>query len=738
MTTIQTVSTPPPIIFELLAYGNSLRCKPEPIGWKECVREMNRNLDDGGITSTFLVKSLTFTGRPAQFLTDLLAEKECIAECKLLIGLFNKRTYSYEYDSTEYQINFESYKKVKVGKYAFGAQFDLINSSATQKLIDRKKVKLNVLSTETCGGLQLSDFPNETLMKVKFPEMKSTFSAKLNTKGLWKTDALYDLFALSKGVNSIPFTTYSSDFSEVQRVQYEFGQANPNDVTPVFHQSQEDKTITGFYNLNFYVDEAFGSWIGGYKKKCEIKYAIYNGLTQISDVKIDSFGDEKGYKNMVGSFPFELKEGESLYFYVDVTDTDGHVHFVRPKTKNSDTEFATQLQFIETIVNTPETIVEGLPIHEFMQRLSELMLDSQWSFYSEFFGRLDAPYFQDPVTKEYLYYASENQERFAHIFAGTNVRGLSIQDADAAINTTWEEAFKSLSAMYNLGYCIEKWTYGGVVRERLRVENLAWFFQDVMALDLSDRISKYDIEEAYMSEYAYVQIIGGYKNYVFLSKNGRGEYNTEVTRSTILPTSNDLDIQSEIAASTIMFSNCLQKPMSTYGSEDLDEDDKLLILKTQRETETPSTNAWKPEFEENMTIENGTSLFQNFSLNLFFTPYWNLIRNSSRIVIPLQKALSSKLKFRTTSKKSGLTTTYAGKTISENEDIVVGTLDAPLIDPIELTVTCEFTKIDLATMESNPYGYIKLTPTISGYLKKHSLKVFENKATFVLYKKHSA
>ena len=36
---------------------------------------------------------------------------------------------------------------------------------------------------------------------------------------------------------------------------------------------------------------------------------------------------------MVGSFPFELKEGV-IYFYVDVTDTDGHVHFVRPKTKN--------------------------------------------------------------------------------------------------------------------------------------------------------------------------------------------------------------------------------------------------------------------------------------------------------------------------------------------------------------------------------------------------------------------
>ena len=732
-------NTPSPVVFVLSGYGKTCNCKPLPLEWKECVREMSRDSKNGGLSNTLLVDSLTFVGTGAQFLKDILTANEATGECNLSIGFLKDMSYTY----STYKIDFTTYQKVKVGNKAIGYKFKCINTSATQKLLDRSKVNLNILSTETIGGMQLSDNLTGALMKVKFPALYSSFAARYSSRMQYKTDPYYDLSALEKGLNSVPLTDFTSDFGESQRVNYQYGQANVTDLTPLFKSSSEDKTLTVGFDLNFYVDEAFGSFLG-YKKAVTVKYAIYNGSTLISSANCpvvaasnaNPFGDEKGHKRIFGSFNVDIKYGESLYLYVEVNRTDGKVHFVRPKTKTPDNEFGVTVTIAQTVVNTPETIREGVPVYEFFDRLASLMLDNQWAFYSEFFGRTDSPYFQDPETGEYLYYSTENQERFAHIFSGTNVRGLALSDANASINTNFDEAFQSLSSLYCLGYAIENWTYNGIVRERLRIEPLSYFYQNVQSVDLSDRISTLDIEETYMDEFAYVQIIGGYKNYVFENANGRGEYNTEVTRSTVLATNNDLDLQSEFAASTIMFVNCLAKPMETTGSEDIEEDDKVLILKTQRDTSTPATNAWKPETNENITIENDSSLFKDSSLNLFFTPYWNLYRNAQKIVVALQKQLSSKIKFRTSTKTSSLETTYNGITVKENSDIIVGNLPAPLVDPFELVLTCKWTQNDEDLFNANPYGFLKLTDSLNGYVKKKSWKLKENKATFTLIKKH--
>ena len=735
-------NTPSPVVFVLSGYGKTCNCKPLPLEWKECVREMSRDSKNGGLSNTLLVDSLTFVGTGANFLKDILIDKEANGECNLLIGFLKDMSYTY----STYKIDFTTYQKVKVSEKAIGYKFKCINTSATQKLLDRSKVNLNILSNETIGGMQLPDTLTGAKTKVRFPALKSSFAARYSSRMLYKSDSLYDLQALVKGLNSIPFSDFVGDFQESQRVTYEFGQAKVTDLMPLFKNSSEDKTLTVGFDLYFYVDEAFGSWLGGYKNAVYVKYAVCEGQTVISTATCpvfassvkNPFGDDKGQKRILGSFDVDLKYGESLYLYVEVTRNDGNVHFIRPKTGTPASEFGTVVTITQTVVNTPEMILEGVPIYEFFDRLAALILDNQWSFYSEFFGRTDSPYFQDPETGEYLYYSTENQERFAHIFAGTNVRGLALSGANASINTNFDEAFQSLSSLYCLGYAIESWTHNGIVRERLRIEPLSYFYQNVQSVDISDRISILDIEETYMDEFAYVQIIGGYKNYVFENANGRGEYNTEVTRSTVLATNNDLDLQSEFAASTIMFVNCLKKPMETTGSEDIDEDNKVLILKTQRDTSTPATNAWKPEANENMTVENDSSLFKNSSLNLFFTPYWNLYRNAQRIVVALQKQLSSKIKFRTSAKTSSLETTYNGITVKENSDIIVGNLPAPLVDPFELVLTCKWTQKDEDLFNLNPYGYLKLTDSLNGYVKKKSWKLYENKATFTLIKKHEA
>jgi len=744
------IGSPYPYIFMLSAYGKTCECRPYPLEWKECVYEISRDMNTGGMTSKVIIESLTFIGNGAAFLASVMQRYEITGEVFLNIGKWNYDTRVYDYYLTTFKVHLGSYKKVKVGDLVMGVNFALINSSITQKLLERKNVKLNVLSKTTIGGVDLEDLPNKVLTKVRFPQRISSFRAEWYEKCLPIDDVLYPLYTVSAGVNSVPLISMPSDFTESRHVSMETGQTSVLDLSPLFYQANEDKTLHLYYDVLYHVDHKYGTFFTD-KDNVALKYAIYNGSTLVTSgnlpaipltgdkaemaTSVNPFGSTLGLNNVVGTIDINLNQGESIYIYTEVVDNSGQCHYLRPPKVYNRNETAISIKIVETVVNTAETVVEGLPLHEFFQKICALMFDDPYSFYSEYLGRLDSPYFKSQAGV-YSYYSAENQERFAHIFAGTNVRGLSIDDENAAINTTFDEAFKSVSAAYGLGYCIEKATLGGVIRERLRIENLAFFFQDVQVLDLSDRLTQYDIEEEYMSEMAYVQIIGGYKNYVFKSKNGRGEFATETTRSVNVATSNDLDIQSEYGAATTMFTNCLEMPLSSFGSTDIDEDDKVLILKTQRDTATPTANAWKPEYEENVTIENDSSLFGTATLNLFFSPIWNLIRNALKIVPALAIEPLIKLKFRTTTKESNLETTYDGTTHNEKDDLIVGELPTPLVDPYRLRAAVELTPTEMKLYEANPYGYIKLTSTLNGYILKNNSKIGENKATIELIKKH--
>ena len=87
------------------------------------------------------------------------------------------------------------------------------------------------------------------------------------------------------------------------------------------------------------------------------------------------------------------------------------------------------------------------------------------------------------------------------------------------------------------------------------------------------------------------------------------------------------------------------KPIETTSSEDIEEDNNVFILKTQKDGDN-----WKAEKEENIQIVDNSSLFADSSLNLFLTPARNLIRNSIKYTSALQKLRSSKIKHQTSNK----------------------------------------------------------------------------------------
>lgn len=734
-------NTPKPYQFKLTSSTGSVICNKDPLEWKEGVLEISRNLEVGGIFTSFMVDSLTFVGNGAKFLSDLWDLFEINAECQLHIYYFDFIQRTYIEFPNSFAAKFISYKKVKIGKFAIGINIEFINTSNNAKLIDRKGVSIDITRYESIGGLTLLEFPGfPALSKVKFPALSNSYNAKLLQPCLKTTDPLYFFYGIYYGYNSVPLTIVNNDFSEVCGVNYEYGQAAITDLGAVFRNASEAKTLHCRFDCYVMVDNGFGIL---YPDALDFRYAVYNGETQISDNSVTSTGWTNPFgqntspvdspRNIKGSFDVSLAEGESLYFYVykKAPDIAGMAHFVKhpdPSIPNG-----CILQISQSVVNTSEVIVDGFPIYEAFERTLQMILDTHFPFYSEFFGRTDSPYTFTPD-----YYDSEADERFAHVMSGINIRGNTIFDSESKINLTFEKLFKSASALYCLGYSFE--TIEGT--ERLRIENFGYFFNDTEIMDLSDRVMENDIEMEYISELAYVQILTGFENFVYRSTNGRGEYNTENSRTTILNTPNELNIKSEMRCDTTGIVNCLEKPTDTYGSEDIDEDNDVFIVKTQRDSDTD--HEWLVETDELISVENNSSMFGDSSLNLYFTPTRNLIRNAEIFTPALQKQLSSKIRFQTSGKLSNLETSGEGyaDNVIENEDLSIlrlNSINLPKFKPIKHTVTCRFTIAEITTLMGtgtdgvlNRYKKIKLTDSISGYILNIKKKNAEDKATIEL------
>ena len=698
--------------FTLIAYGKSHICDRLPIEWQSGVDTFTRDIDKGGIVNEFIVDSLTFTGSGARFIKEQVEKYEINGEMSVIIARFNRKLMKYVDYPTTYALDLGSFKVVKIGDFSLGVSVPCISSGVHQLIKDRGKVKLNLLGNESIDGLLLPTIDLPTA-KVTMQPLKSFNKAKLSASKNPITNS-----PILSGYLSIPVSTIISDFPETTNNLM----VNSDILTLLprfFINSSNARTLDVDFTVQIEVTNPKTVGDNAYN----LRIARFNSSDQLQEERtVVEFGKNKAVRTFktkgnpdifgeaLGTQSFNMDEGDSLRMYF-FTLTPGAFQGWEAFYNYS------EIIVTETIANTQTQVIEGLPVFEAFERAAQMILNKPRSFYSEKFGRVDRGYL------------SENQLNFACIFSGTNIRGLSINDSDAQINITFDELFRSLSCLYGLGMSIE------IINDEylLRVEDYSYYFNDTEIDDLTNRISKYDITIEYMPQLAYIQILLGYKNFDYNATNGRGEYNTECSRTTVLKSDGELNLVSEIRGDTIGFINCIQKPISLTGSEDIEEDNDIFILKTQKTGD--SQIKWINEFQENVEIIDDSSLFKESSLNLFFTPLWNMIRNSNRFTSALQKQLSSKIKHQTTTKLSNLRTKFDGKTYTENEDIFVNDLQPPKYKPFKHIFTCMFTEGDMDLLRANPYGYYTFTGNKKGYVMKVSRQINKDEATIELIEK---
>jgi len=136
-------------------------------------------------------------------------------------------------------------------------------------------------------------------------------------------------------------------------------------------------------------------------------------------------------------------------------------------------------------------------------------------------------------------------------------------------------------------------------------------------------------------------------------------------------------------------------------------------------------------------------LFGGGSLNLYFSPLRNLIRNSDKITSAMTKQLSAVLRFQTSGKLSNLETSGEGYVfnVKENADITINdliTIKSPKFKPIKLILTTPFYFSDIDYLYTSVDGKLNLYRKVvlpSGkyaYIMNIKFKVGEEKATIEL------
>lgn len=377
-------------------------------------------------------------------------------------------------------------------------------------------------------------------------------------------------------------------------------------------------------------------------------------------------------------------------------------------------------RLVQNVIQYTGKILESMPICEAFDKTLQHITDSNFPFYSEFFGRKDVVFNKAGDT-----YPEENQTSFANIMTGLNLRGAAMFHENNPMPVSFNKLFESASAIWNLGYS-EQFIDGF---NRIVIEPYSSYFENIEVLNLSNRISIYDIETEVMPELAYSQIKSGFNKYSYEVINGRGEFNTESQRTTILNTDSVLNLISSLRGDTTGINEKIIQPLNT---EDSEEDNELFLIKTQRD----GLDAWRPEKEENIRVINNTSLFSEDTLNLYFTPLRMMLRHGNKIKGNYKpNTYDSFIRFQTSDKMQTLETSGEGLTLKENQDYQVNDLSPGIFRPIKHTVTCKFTYSDFSAIIENKKGYITFSPTVKGYLLSLKKKNNEDKATIEIIEK---
>lgn len=285
-------------------------------------------------------------------------------------------------------------------------------------------------------------------------------------------------------------------------------------------------------------------------------------------------------------------------------------------------------------------------------------------------------------------------------------------------NLNLQNLFNSLS-LYNIGIGIEN---GNFV-----VENMRYWFDDTVILDLSGRIDEALIEKSVIPELYANQINIGFNAYDYTKVGGVYDPNTNAIYTTpIKSIKSEFSVQSPFRADTAAIFDILK---SYFEDNKYQPGNDIFLFETYFDDLTRKALTDQGFDYVSADTKLGVTMF-----NVNLSPARTLRRWGSFINAMLHNAGTRLLKWTTTENATSLVSkkTTESQAIIENADVNGSELEPNIW--INEAYTCEvpLQEADIIAIQSNPKGIVKLSDTKYGWILEYKSKNENRKSNYKL------
>lgn len=628
---------------------------PPPRNWDESETTIIRNLETFGVI-TMISRDLEFVKEGANFLRGAYLTRDIEAQVDLIEYRFNPNT-DVRYIHSTGTFDFSEYVSEKT----------FVNipfkSGGLNALVQSKlKEKFELERTESLNGLEIDELIKQT---VALTSRNILLVSQLKTN---PEDSLIESFRIEYtnpvqqiiGHTPIPCAiVFRSDeivASQVPNLFETTFQGNPAGV--FYFNNDVDKTlsvsISGTFQLDF-VEIDFDQIVDDF---LEVQLAVYDGGENLDNVPskrvvILSVADLENSNGQTFDFSYsadiDVLVGESL----GVEWTGGGV--TTPAFNGA--KFEVNFSSVDCTIDISEDSIransqtQAVLMKDVGEKLMQIITGEKNKYISDFFNNSDF--------------------KLSAVSLGLWIR----QFFDKNIEISLESFFNNSNSLFLMGFTIDK--IDGT--EKLIHENIDYFFQDFVSVELTDRVT--DVKRSALSEEAYTSIKMGYKkpsgDNLYEEAQGLDEpnilnsYNTPITR-----VDNVYDKASDFRADSYGKEFARRKSIETNPTDDTRYDKTIFVLDLKEgDGDALEERTWEDDFEQ---LPTGVYSPETIT-GLRLSPINTLLRHGKYIRSFLNKFVSEFITFSNSVGNQLLTTKpIGGAERSENSPVQIEDFDYPL------------------------------------------------------------
>jgi len=468
-----------------------------PDGWSDAETTYTRHKTYKSVLRNTSTNELIFYKEGRDFLKNCYENSGIDCDATLTVEKLNKTTNTYESYPAANKFDFSTYQVDEVS-----VKIQMIDTSFKEKVINRATTEVDIIKRESIGSEHIT-VDAFAIDEVTIPDTSIDLASQYEWNGYG--------FPYPNFLHVAPIQfIVPSDFTESRNPLN-----SPYDAFGAcFNNSSKGRILilTGIlrYKYTYTNPDISGLTITVFLRVINLA-GVYDSSNDVIIKQATYYAGGTFTTSATFNHNITLNIGDSLLILVDQEDS---------LTASSEIEYitGTDINIDEVYTGTQELDVFAFPYYEAFLRVCQLITDANNPFKSDFFGRTDTP-----LTT----YASDGEIGFL-------TKGIYFRDASGFVTEPiplkLSELFESLNGIFRIGLGVEQ--ISGV--DKVVIEDLDYFFDSTVVLDISDKLRSENIEKHVIAEMFYKSAEAGYSKYEYDNNNGLYEFNTKNTWATII------------------------------------------------------------------------------------------------------------------------------------------------------------------------------------------------------------